>query len=81
MFITSELPVTYFPESTEVLLKAEDIETSALKQNFGDNNTYAESYCSPRIFTLDLSDRLQIRSQFRLIFMLKAEGTTHHKYR
>lgn len=70
----------YIPEYTEVLINPADVNMSTLNLNFGDN--YTESYCSPRAFTLDLSDGIGAKdNKFFLVMVLRAEGDSAHRYR
>ena len=71
----------YTPDYTEVLLSQSEMDMMCLMKNFGER--FSESFCTPRVITLDLSEELGLSNEekFHLVLVLRAEGKDHDRYR
>lgn len=72
----------YTPSYSDVLISQADVDMATLALNFGDK--YRESYCTPRTFTLDLTDGIDATTnngRYYMVMVLRAEGKEVHQYR
>jgi len=72
----------YIADSTEILLKSSDVDISMLTLNLGDS--YAESYCTPRVLTINLTEELGAwnkTDKFYMVLVQRAEGVEYDRYR
>lgn len=74
-------PAAYVPDYTEILIDQSEMDMLCLMEKFGEK--FSESFCTPRVITLDLSDDLDAsrKSKFYLVLALRAEGDAGDIYR
>ena len=71
----------YTPDYSGILINQSEMDMMCLMKNFGEK--FSESFCTPRIVTLDLSEELGLSGgkKFYLVLVQRAEGKEHDRYR
>ena len=71
----------YTPDYSEILISQSEMDMMCLMKNFRDK--FSESFCTPRIVTLNLSEELGLSGEkkFYLVLVQRAEGKEHDRYR